>query len=242
MGAPADIGQEAGGVAVAALVLGFGQLDGADERSVHSHSSSPWRGRAGAQQVEVGCRRDERIGALAVAVELVEQQALADAERGDRDLPGLPHANDLFEHHGAVGEERPARLGDLLDILQGLGIDPLDQLQKIEAVLRAHGVAMHHMERVIPGRHVELGERAPGTADRIEGAASQARKLVGRTGERIAHDLLRLLQRVPGQVLRARPPEGQVIPSRSRCRARPRVPGCRRPCRRRCRPDYGSPK
>ena len=91
--------------------------------------------RAGAQQVEILGRGEQRIALSACAASSLSiQHALAHAEGRDRDLLRLPEADDLLQQDRAVGEQRAARLGDALDVLQRLGIDLLHEMEEIETV------------------------------------------------------------------------------------------------------------
>ena len=76
------------------------------------------------------------------------------------------------------------------------------------ASLRADDVAVHDVQRIAHLRHVQLGERPPGAADRVEGAALAASQQL-EVVERILDDLLGLLDRAAGAVLQRKAAERQ---------------------------------
>ena len=84
MRAPADIGQQAGGLAVARLLLGLVDAEGGERLR---RSSPPVRAHASTERARSSASslggRDQRIGALLVLRQQREQEALAHAERRD---------------------------------------------------------------------------------------------------------------------------------------------------------------
>ena len=93
--------------------------------------------RARPQAVELARRGDERVFGLNLRRELGIEQALADAERRDDDLPGRRDPNDLLEHRRAIGEQRAARRRDRFDRHQRVHLDPLDEPGEFERVTRS---------------------------------------------------------------------------------------------------------
>ena len=71
------------------------------------------------------------------------------------------------------------------------------------------------MERIAGLRHVKLGERPPGAADGVEGAALAASQELD-VIERVLDDLLGLLNRVAGAVLQGEAAERQRVPGSMR--------------------------
>ena len=76
-----------------------------------------------------------------------------------------------LEHERAIGEQRPARRRDRVDA------DPASRRRrrstsrrKSSTSSRRDDVAVHHVQRIAALRHVQLRERPPGAADRVEGA------------------------------------------------------------------------
>ena len=92
--------------------------------------------RTRAQEVEILAAAISGSSACGVGVEVAVEEAFAHAEGGNRDLAWPTEADDLAEHDRAVGEERQARLGDDLNVLQGLRVDALDEVEEVEAVRR----------------------------------------------------------------------------------------------------------
>ena len=107
------------------------------------------------------------------------EQALAHAERGDDDVlrPRDPH--QVFQHQRRIGEQRPAGIGDHLDLRKHFGIDPVHEAGEIERLFRRHHVAVHDVERIAGLPHVQARQRAPGAADGVEGAALAAFEQAG---------------------------------------------------------------
>jgi hypothetical protein len=71
---------------------------------------------------------------------------------------------------------------------------------------------VHDVQRIALLAHVQPGQRPPGSADGIEGAALQGDEL-RHVGQRLADDLLGLLDRAAGGILQARPPSRRLAPS-----------------------------
>src|SRR5215207_4977294 len=87
-------------------------------------------------------------------------------------------------------------------------MDPANQSGKFERLPRADDIAMHDVERIAHLRHVQLGERPPGTADSVEGAAFAALQKF-EVIERRLNYLLGLLDRAAGPVLQGKAAERQ---------------------------------
>ena len=75
---------------------------------------------------------------------------------------------------------------------------------------------MHDVQRIAGLPHVQPGERAPGAADGVEGAALAALEQA-RAAKRLLDDLLGLLERLSGTSCSASPPSGSVTPGLTRC-------------------------
>ena len=86
MRAPADIGEQAGGVPQPLSRSVSGRPTDSMNRLGPGQQLLAMAGRAGAQQVELLGRRDQRIEPLRRRVELSIEQALAHAEGRNRDL------------------------------------------------------------------------------------------------------------------------------------------------------------
>ena len=156
---------------------------------------------------------------------------------------GLRHPDDVFEHQRGVGEQRPPRIGDHLDIGQHVGRrQPPQPLREIERVGGRDRIAVHHLQRIAALDDVDARQRAPGAADRIEGAAAAGLEL-GDAGEsrcgRCARRASAICARDPAA------PGCRAAASRRcarGCRGRRSVRASRRRDRRRCRRDCGCRK
>ncbi len=74
-----------------------------------------------------------------------------------------------LEHERAVGQHLAARPRHVLDAgkrRQLLG--SAHELAELDRLARRDGIAVHHAQRIVDVRHVQLGERAPRAADRVE--------------------------------------------------------------------------
>ena len=209
---PADIRQQAARVAQAALVGGLVTVQGRDEPIRPGDQLLAVARRARAQDVEFRRRGQQRIDQPCVPVELLEQQALADARCRDRHLARAPDPDDLLQHDGSVGEQRAPRLRDRVDVLQQRHVGLLDDLQEAELVGGLHRVAVHHVDGVAAGRLVEPRDRPPRAADRVEGPPAQGLELRGGLAHVLADDLGGLLDRAAGQVLQGETAEGHGHP------------------------------
>ena len=146
MRAPADIGEQAGGVAHSAVSDSVsGRPTESMKRLGPVHNSSPWRGERERSRLRSSAAEISGSSRCVRGVELLVEQAFAHAEGRDRDLARLPEPDDLLQHDRAVGEQRAARLGDALDVLQRLRVGLLDELEEVEAVVagRSYSRASH---------------------------------------------------------------------------------------------------
>ena len=208
MRAPADIGEQAGGVPQPALLGGLVEPGGGDEPVGPRDQLLAMGGRARAQQVELGGGGDQRILAPLLLVEQRIEQALAHAERRDHHVLGPRDPHQVLEHQRRIGEQRTPRIGHHLDLRQGLGIDPVHQAGEIERLARRDHIALHDVERIAGLPHVQPRERAPGAADGVEGAPAAVLQQLG-AAERLLDDLLGLLERFLGNVLQRQAAERQ---------------------------------
>ena len=115
----------------------------------------------------------------------------------------LDRAHQVFHHQRGIGEQRPAGGVDDFDLGQRLGVDPVHQPGELQRLARRDAVIVHDVERIAGLPHVQPRQRAPGAADRIEGAALAVVQHV-EVFERLLDDFLRLLERLAGDVLQAR--------------------------------------
>ncbi len=146
--------------------------------------------------------------ALLLLLEQRIEQALAHAEHGDHHLLRLDHAHQIFHHQRGVSQQRPAGGVDDFDLGQRLGVDAVHQAREFERLARGDAVIVHDMERIAGLPHVEAGERAPGAADRVEGAAlARAEHVEILKG--ILDDSFGLLDRLAGDVLQRQAAERQ---------------------------------
>ena len=195
MRAPADVGEQAGGVAQPLLL---GVLVDAGRRHEGVGPGDQLLAvlrRARAQQVQFLRRGDQRILLALLGVEQRVEQALAHAERREHHLARLGLAHDVLEHQRRIGQQRPAGGGHDLDLRQRFRMDAAHQPAEFQRLLGADDVAVHDMQRIAGLRHVQPGQRAPGAADRVEGAALAALAAAGSVVERVLDDLLGLLDR-----------------------------------------------
>ena len=84
----------------------------------------------------------------------------------------------------------------------------MDQTGEVVRLARGHDIAVHHVQRIAGLPHVQARQRAPGAADRVEGAVGAGLEQLG-VAERLAHQLLGLLDRLLGHVLQRQPAERQ---------------------------------
>ncbi len=197
---PADIGEQAGGVAEPPLRRRLVQAEAVEEAVAPGTQLLAMLRRARAQEVELVGGGEQRVDRLRLGREPLVEEALAHAERGHDDLLRIARPDDLVEHDGAVGEERPARLRDRFDALQRTGILAFDEPQEVEPFLRVEHVAVHDAQGVVAGGQVQACEGAPGAADRIKGTALKAPERP-RPLEGLAGDALRLLDRAAAEGL-----------------------------------------
>ena len=213
------------------------------KRSLQAMRSLGMARRAGAQGVQFGRRRQQRVGEARVAVELLVEQALAHAAGRDRELARAPDPDDLLQHHRAVGQQRAARLGHALDVLQQGRVGALHHLEEVQLVRGLDAVAVHDVERIAPGRLMQPRQRPPGAAHRVEAAPAQGLQLRRGLLQVLADDLEGLLDRAAREVLEGEAAERhRHAHARPWRRARPRVRGSRRRGRRRRRRVRGSPR
>ncbi len=109
MGAPGNVRQQAGGAAAGAPPPPSPR-DGSSPGSRSSRRTAPPRARARGTRSRLNSAAVSISGSRArsSARQALEQQALAHAERGDDDRRGFVLADDLFQHHRAIGEQRAA--------------------------------------------------------------------------------------------------------------------------------------
>ena len=132
---PADIGQQARGVAQPALLGGFVEAGGRHETIGPVDQLLAMARRARAQLVEIARRLDQRVLLLVLLLEQRIEQALAHAERREHHLARLADAHHVFEHQRRIGEQRPARIGHHFDVGQRLDIDPVHQAGEFQRLV-----------------------------------------------------------------------------------------------------------
>ena len=196
---PADVAEQAGGVAQAYFLRRFLDMARRHEGVAPTDQVFAMAGRAGAQQIILARRFHEWIARPQVVAQLLVEQAFAQAAGGNDHLARLSAPDDLLQHHGAIGERRTALRRNRPDGDQRICVDPLDQRGEIGGVARRDDIAMHNFERIIALTHMQLGERAPGSADRVKGAATQTVEWKG-AGQLLPGDAQRGLGRAAGGV------------------------------------------
>ena len=116
------------------------------------------------------------------------------------------------------------------------GLTRCTRRENSQRLARRDDVAVHHVQRIAGLPHVQPGERAPGAADRVEGAALAVPRAARAPAKRLAHDLLGLLERLLREVLQREAAERQRdAVAQPDGRARRPVRASRRRDRRRCR-------
>ena len=83
---------------------------------------------------------------------------------------------------------------------EGLGVGPMHDAGEVQCLAGGNDVAMHHVERIALGVHVEARQRPPRSAHCIEGAASEGAQNLG-LGDGLADDLLCLPRRAGRAIL-----------------------------------------
>ena len=194
MGAPVDIGQKASGLAKPAFFRGFLDVHGFHESAGPIAELPGMAGRAGEELIELRRRDEQRILPALLHVEHFIKQPFPHAGRRNHDFAWPRPANDLVEHDGAIGKKRPPRRADRVDRNQRFGIRPFDEAREIGGVGGGDDIAVGHGERIIALAHVQLGERPPGAADRVE-SASREPLGDGRPGQCLADNLDRRARR-----------------------------------------------
>ena len=137
------------------------------------------------------------------------EQAFAHAEGRKHDRLRLADADDVFEHQRGVSQQRTPGVGDHFDIGEQVGRrEPAQAPREIQRVGCRQLIAVHHPERIAALDDVDACQRAPGAADRIEGAATAGLELshVGQIG---ADNTFGTLQRFVRQVLQRQASERQ---------------------------------
>ncbi len=139
--------------------------------SVQSISSSPCCGERERSRFSSCADGEQRVLPLLFGVEQRIEQAFAHAERGEHHVARLGLAHDVLEHQRRIGQQRTAGGVHHLDLRQALRIDAPHQPRELQRLLGADHIAVHDMQRIAGLRHVQMRERAPGAADRVEVAA-----------------------------------------------------------------------
>lgn len=121
MHAPADVGQQACGVAQPPVLLGLAQLHHAREAVGPGDQLAGVLRRTRQQLVELFRGTDQAVLVALGVRQLLVQQALAHAEGREDDGLRLRHADDVLEHQRRIGEERAPRIGDDLDVGEHVG-------------------------------------------------------------------------------------------------------------------------
>ncbi len=111
---PADVGEQAGGMAVARLLSSVSSMSNAAKRfgrpvrPAHAHGVTE-RARSSASSSDAEISGSIRRSS---SVSSEKRNPRARRARDDRDLGGLHRRDDLLQHHGAVGQQRAARSCD----------------------------------------------------------------------------------------------------------------------------------
>ena len=205
------------------------------KRSVQAISSSPCCGERERSTLRSRAAAISGSRSRSRALEQRIEQALAHAERRDHDLSRLDRAHQIFQHQRGIGEQRPAGGVDHLDLRQRLGVDAMHQPGEFQRLARARSVTVHDVQRIAGLPHVQPRQRAPGAADRVEGAALAC--LAACRDRRSASSTIfsAFLSDLPAMSCR---PGRRAAASRRDCtrgRARRPVRASRRRDRRRCR-------
>ena len=133
MRAPADVGEQAGGVAQPLLLGALVDAGRRHERVGPGDQLLAVLRRARAQQIELVRRGDQRVLLALVGVEQRIEQALAHAERGEHHVARLGPAHDVLQHQRRIGQQRTAGRSHHLDLRQRFRIDAAAPAARIPA-------------------------------------------------------------------------------------------------------------
>src|SRR5215204_6112364 len=112
----------------------------------------------------VARRFDEWVERPRTFVELRIEKPLAKTESGNEQLARPEFLDDLLEEHRRDRRARLARSGKRAREVAALGHPP-----EVTGPLRLHPIVMRGGNRKVGRDHVQLGKRAPRSADHVEG-------------------------------------------------------------------------
>jgi len=148
------------------------------------------------------------LAALGVRQHRVKQ-AFAHPEGRKHDGLRVCDADDVFKNQRRIGQQRTPRVGDGVDIGQHIGRgEPPESLREIQRLRGRNRVAVHHAQGITALDDVDPGQRTPGPADRIEGAATAGLE-AGNPGQFVLDDAFGAFERFVRQVLQRQAAERQ---------------------------------
>ena len=212
MRAPADVGEQARGVAQPPLLGGLVKAGRGHEAVGPADQFFAVARRARAQLIEIARRLDQRVLLLVLLLEQRIEQALAHAERGEHHLPRLADAQDVFEHQRRIGQAAAAARSPPPRYGQRLDVDAVQQLGEFERLVGRDRVAVHDVQRIAGLPHVQPRQRPPGAADGIKGAVARRPSSIGSAASVFLTNFSAFLSDFAEMSASARPPSGRVKP------------------------------
>ncbi len=156
--------------------------------------------RARAEPGVILAKTQQRILALLILGQQPENQTLADAEYREHDIGRLQLPQQPLQHQRAERQYFAALARHALDAPHaGKLLGPPHLLGERQRLADGKRIAVHDAQRIVRLLHVQLGQRAPRTADGVE-LAALALADPRQPGQRVVDDLLRFFDTVAGDV------------------------------------------
>ena len=244
MRAPADVGEQARGVAQPPLLRGLVEAGRRHEAVGPGDQLLAVRGRARAQHIEFGAPRRSAGPALARRRPAASRAALR-ARRARRSRPpsAWPCAMMCSSTSARVGQQRPARIGDHFDLRQRLRCRRDAPAGEIQRLSRRDHVAVHHVQRIAASATCAAAPARARCRRRRRRCGPRRARACGAARAPRLTIFSAFLSDFAGSVLQRQAAERQGHAAlRARCRARRSVRASRRRGRRRCRRAGGMPE